>query len=602
MQSIQEANCNPLKNQVSPKESPKSRMICEKNINSFPENVSNFEQKETFPTQKKSLNHNSSPFNYKQKEKTNFQIKQNYIENKEKENFLSSSIVSYFYESQKFLSEQYEEEFLLNKKENKIVYNLNHQNEFGKDNHNQYNDNLNNFELYYNRVKNKNFIFKGNKKENETTNKNEENSNNNFILNKSKNNNNITKNSNNSIIVKNSNQIQNNKIYNDSLLNNQVINNKININFSKINDSYKNKIPQKPNHDFDQNFQQNKLNNQIIQNFDNISQIKNLNNIANNQNFQFIHNLNQNQNNFNKNTSNNLSKFNKSNTLKNLNINHNISLSFENNKPQTQISSENEKKNYNPDMSTNKENSTLENFGKSYWQCEKCNYFNFDKRTKCKGCGETMKPKIIIQKKNEDNKNKTNKKKVLVKRNGDWICQKCKNLNFSFRTICNRCKLPKQNPVKIVNNERNLDNNNINLLNFIFKLYPNNLYNSNVNTNTQNITNLLLNILNKAKLENNNNVTLINQMLQFINLNKINNQNLAVLNQVFNNNINNLTQINNLGNFQININNNYFYNNSCKENIKDYVEKSIYNNFCNFSNFIIGNNAAQQIKNRNSEV
>jgi hypothetical protein len=25
-------------------------------------------------------------------------------------------------------------------------------------------------------------------------------------------------------------------------------------------------------------------------------------------------------------------------------------------------------------------------------------------------------------------------------RNGDWICIKCNNLNFSFRKKCNRCR------------------------------------------------------------------------------------------------------------------------------------------------------------------
>lgn len=35
------------------------------------------------------------------------------------------------------------------------------------------------------------------------------------------------------------------------------------------------------------------------------------------------------------------------------------------------------------------------------------------------------------------------KKKKLTERVGDWVCIKCKNLNFSFRVICNRCELPK---------------------------------------------------------------------------------------------------------------------------------------------------------------
>ena len=30
-----------------------------------------------------------------------------------------------------------------------------------------------------------------------------------------------------------------------------------------------------------------------------------------------------------------------------------------------------------------------------------------------------------------------------MERVGDWVCIKCKNLNFSFRVICNRCQLAK---------------------------------------------------------------------------------------------------------------------------------------------------------------
>jgi len=46
---------------------------------------------------------------------------------------------------------------------------------------------------------------------------------------------------------------------------------------------------------------------------------------------------------------------------------------------------------------------------------------------------------------NKHNNNNFNKQKNyrFVERQGDWICIKCKNLNFSFRVICNRCKLPK---------------------------------------------------------------------------------------------------------------------------------------------------------------
>jgi hypothetical protein len=36
------------------------------------------------------------------------------------------------------------------------------------------------------------------------------------------------------------------------------------------------------------------------------------------------------------------------------------------------------------------------------------------------------------------------KKKPFIERVGDWVCIKCKNLNFSFRVVCNRCQLSKE--------------------------------------------------------------------------------------------------------------------------------------------------------------
>lgn len=42
------------------------------------------------------------------------------------------------------------------------------------------------------------------------------------------------------------------------------------------------------------------------------------------------------------------------------------------------------------------------------------------------------------------------KKKPFVEREGDWICFKCKNLNFAFRTNCNRCHLTKSENQKII--------------------------------------------------------------------------------------------------------------------------------------------------------
>jgi uncharacterized OB-fold protein len=44
---------------------------------------------------------------------------------------------------------------------------------------------------------------------------------------------------------------------------------------------------------------------------------------------------------------------------------------------------------------------------------------------------------------------KVKKNKPFVGRTGDWTCAKCKNLNFAFRIICNRCHLEKEESEKM---------------------------------------------------------------------------------------------------------------------------------------------------------
>lgn len=46
---------------------------------------------------------------------------------------------------------------------------------------------------------------------------------------------------------------------------------------------------------------------------------------------------------------------------------------------------------------------------------------------------------------NASNQGYNNKRKVkpFAERVGDWVCNNCKNLNFSFRNICNRCQMAK---------------------------------------------------------------------------------------------------------------------------------------------------------------
>lgn len=45
------------------------------------------------------------------------------------------------------------------------------------------------------------------------------------------------------------------------------------------------------------------------------------------------------------------------------------------------------------------------------------------------------------------------KPKQFARREGDWICNSCKNLNFAFRINCNRCHLPKAESEKMQEKE-----------------------------------------------------------------------------------------------------------------------------------------------------
>jgi len=55
---------------------------------------------------------------------------------------------------------------------------------------------------------------------------------------------------------------------------------------------------------------------------------------------------------------------------------------------------------------------------------------------------------VKIEKVKNKKEERRKKKNNFVKREGDWICYKCKNLNFAFRSICNKCKLPKKESEK----------------------------------------------------------------------------------------------------------------------------------------------------------
>lgn len=52
------------------------------------------------------------------------------------------------------------------------------------------------------------------------------------------------------------------------------------------------------------------------------------------------------------------------------------------------------------------------------------------------------------------------KKKPFVEREGDWTCMKCKNLNFAFRTNCNRCHLNKNDNQKFIQHQQYFSSTN----------------------------------------------------------------------------------------------------------------------------------------------
>lgn len=125
----------------------------------------------------------------------------------------------------------------------------------------------------------------------------------------------------------------------------------------------------------------------------------------------------------------------------------------------------------------------VEMFGRKGWVCILCNNFNYEARKKCNRCGEKKNPKRITDRKSKEG-NKIFNFKDIYNRKDDWFCSTCKNLNYSFRAFCNRCKLPKNynflnntftNNKNYLSSSYYLCNNtsNISLCNF-----ENNMYNN----------------------------------------------------------------------------------------------------------------------------
>ena len=198
--------------------------------------------------------------------------------------------------------------------------------------------------------------------------------------------------------------------------------------------------------------------------------------------------------------------------------NNNIPLNmnyFLNNNSNFNISNNNNYQNRNTHMNHNNLTNNLNFYnnsfsmnGKQGWICTHCKNFNYESkififiiynynnivRIKCNRCGKgndnifnlqnqqinnkhnmreieegindiyycpLMKAKIQLKGNNESYlRNK--KQQQFIERPGDWICYNCQNLNFTFRTNCNRCHMPKIENNKLIYKLENMMNINQN--------------------------------------------------------------------------------------------------------------------------------------------
>ena len=100
----------------------------------------------------------------------------------------------------------------------------------------------------------------------------------------------------------------------------------------------------------------------------------------------------------------------------------------------------------------------IEMFGRRGWICEECNNFNYESRNKCNRCKipkKAIKIKTII----DNNGQKELIDNVInINHKDDWICYNCKNVNYAFRLVCNRCQFSKEDSIKASTiAENNLD-------------------------------------------------------------------------------------------------------------------------------------------------
>lgn len=147
---------------------------------------------------------------------------------------------------------------------------------------------------------------------------------------------------------------------------------------------------------------------------------------------------------------------------------------------------------FDPNIDNNKKNKDdeylIEMFGKRGWICILCNNFNYETRIKCNRCGELKKPKKITNLKLKMKKQQTDENQS-DNQNKDWVCSFCKNFNYSFRSVCNRCKIP-ENP-QIVENYNPTNSNYIKNNNIPFSIQPFLIFNNFQNIYINRIANFM---------------------------------------------------------------------------------------------------------------
>lgn len=151
--------------------------------------------------------------------------------------------------------------------------------------------------------------------------------------------------------------------------------------------------------------------------------------------------------------------------------------------------------NSNKEEEENNQDYLVEMFGRKGWICKLCYNFNYETRVRCNRCKVDKKPENILgykpKKKNyyyynnfnnfdNYNNNNHNYNEIVINnfnstrdpkfkdslqnnnnKKNDWFCANCRNLNYAFRKVCNKCKAPK---VYVLMN--NLVINSINWENF----------------------------------------------------------------------------------------------------------------------------------------